>query len=109
MGTTVEIGDTLAGVGISITDYSKKSTDDFGVTSVVERSYARRIESQILVENKRIDFVAKQLASVRATPAVWIISDARAATVAYGFYKDWSIDIPYPTHSQARLMIEGLA
>jgi hypothetical protein len=110
VGRMTEIGDTLRSPSIGIIDYSIKSTDDFGATSVTERAYAKKIEADFLLETRRVDFVAAQLAAVRATPVVWIADDAEIidSLIAYGFFLDWGIDISYPTHCEASITIEGL-
>ncbi len=108
VGSMIELGGTQYGVSVGIIDYSKKETDTFGVTSVIQRSYAKKIETPVLVENARLDYITRQLASVRATPCVWIASDRYSSLIAFGFYKDWSVNIPYPTHSEMNLTIEGL-
>lgn len=107
-GTNVEIGDTHYGVSIGILDYSRKETDDFGVTTVVPRAYAKRIDVPVLCENTRLDYIVKKLAEVRAIPCVWVAMNSHSSMIVYGFYKDWSIDIQYFTHCEARLTIEGL-
>jgi hypothetical protein len=108
VGTMTELGGTRYGVGLGIIDYSKKETDVFGVTSVIERSYAKKLDIPILVDNGRLDYITRRLAAVRATPCVWIGSDLYSSLIAYGFYKDWGLSIPYPNHSEMNLTIEGL-
>ena len=108
-GNVVVLGKTRPGAGIGIIDYSKKDTDAFGVTSVIQRSYAKRIEANILVEGTRVDYVAKKLAEVRATPCVWVADGGYDSLVAFGFYNDWAVEIAYPMLSDCRITIEGLA
>lgn len=110
IGRMVEIGDTLMGVQTSIIDYSRKETDAYGNTTVVERSYARRISANVSCLNTRLDYITAQLAAIRATPVVWIGDDTGAYPflTTYAFVKDWAITIPYPTHSEASLTLEGL-
>jgi hypothetical protein len=112
IGNMVDVGKTAYGAGIGIIDYSRKETDVFGVTSVLERAYAKRIEADVMIENSRIDYIARNLAAVRATPCVWVADNANgslyASLVAYGFFKDWRITIPYPNISEASFTIEGL-
>jgi hypothetical protein len=40
--------------------------------------------------------------------AVWVGSEEYASMIVYGFYKDFSIEISYPTVSICSLEIEGL-
>ena len=110
VGTTVDIGRTRYGAGVGILDYSRKETDVFGVTTVLERAFAKRIEVSVLTDNIRLDYLARQLASVRATPCVWAADNNAGyeSLIAYGFYKDWRITIPYPNQSEISMTIEGL-
>jgi hypothetical protein len=108
VGGMIDLGSALYGVGVGITDYSRKETDTFGITSVVERSYAKRFDMPVIVENKRLDYLAKQLAAVRATPCVWIGDDDYSSLIAYGYYKDWSVSIAYQDISEMRLTVESL-
>lgn len=112
VGSMVTLGNTRMNVSVGIIDYSAKTTDAYGATSVVERSYAKKIDVPVFCENKRLDYITKQLAAVRATPCVWIANDNGSdysALVAYGFYRDWSVTIPYRDYSEMNLSIEGLA
>lgn len=108
VGRMNTIGSTRVGAAVGILDYSVKATDEYGVTSVLERSYAKRIDVPVLVQNSELDYVVERLAAVRATPCVWIASDRRSSLIVYGFYKDWNINIAYADYSEARLSIEGI-
>lgn len=110
VGKLTRIGTTLAMPTIGIIDYSRKETSEFGVTTVVERSYAKRIEARFYLDTRNVDFISRRLAEVRATPVVWIADDERRieAMAAFGYYKDWGIDIAYPTFSTASITIEGM-
>lgn len=108
VGSMVALGDTLRNVGVGIIDYSRKTTDDFGVTAVVERPYAKRVDVPMLIRNGNLDYVVRNLAEVRATACVWVTSARFSALILFGFYKDWTIDIAYPDHAEGRLTIEAL-
>lgn len=108
VGRQFDIGDTEHGVGLGIIDYSRKETDQFGVTSVVERAYAKRMTARVVMQTSGVDDVQATLASVRATPVLWIGSEGFESLTVYGFYKEFSIDLAYPTLSYCSLTIEGL-
>lgn len=109
-GTFYALGGTEYGAGAGIRDYSVKETDEFGVTTFVQRAFSKRMEAQIFVENNRLTFMSRILSELRATPSVWIGSDDSrfSPLVMFGFYRDFNIDIAYPEHSLCRLEIEGL-
>lgn len=110
-GTLSDLGVTQRGITSGIVDYSIKETDSFGNINFVERNFSKRFTSKILVENKKLNTVQKVLYSLRAKPAVWIADedvDIQEATVVFGFYKDFSAELVYPTYSYYNLEIEGL-
>jgi hypothetical protein len=113
VGTSYELGERALeqGATIGIIDYSRKDTDaTTGLTTFVQRAYSKRMTGQFLIENGSISGVQKILSSIRAVPSVFIGSEDvdYATLIVYGFYRDFSIDIAYPTHSFCRIEVEGL-
>ena len=108
VGRQLSLGDTEHGADIGIIDYSRKETDQFGVTSVVERAFAKRMTAKVVMPTDAIDDIHRSLAAMRATPVLWIGSESFESLTVYGFYKEFSIDIAYPTVSYCSLTIEGL-
>ena len=110
VGSATEVGDIRPGARVGIIDYSKKETDEFGATRVVERAYAKRFELDVMVLNTRLDYVTRKLAAVRATPVVWLDSaDKYESLTAYGWARDWGAVVAYPTRTDLAITIEGLA
>lgn len=112
-GTVYTLGaeGTEQGATVGIIDYSRKDTDpDTGVTTFTRRAFSKRMSGQFLVANNQINAVQRILADIRAVPSVFIGSELTdyAPLVVYGFYRDFSIDIAYPTKSWCRLEVEGL-
>lgn len=110
MGTTVELGDVQAGASFGINDYSVKQTDAFGVTTLVQRNFAKRASYSLVIANSQLRRVQSTLAALRATPAVWVASTDYnlSPLTVFGFYKDFSIQVAYPGYSTATLEVEGL-
>lgn len=108
LGLSREIGSTQYGAKVGIQDFSVKEQDDFGNYSILERSFAKRGEFTVWVESGAVDWLQTLLADYRATPIVYIGSDAYNASIVYGFYKDFSIDIAYEKTSVCTIDIEGL-
>jgi hypothetical protein len=113
VGTVYSLGDYSLeqGASVGIIDYSRKDTDvDTGVTTFTRRAFSKRMSGQFLVDNESINGVQRILADIRAVPSVFIGSEETtyAPLVVYGFYRDFSIDISYPTKSFCRLEVEGL-
>jgi len=107
-GTAIDLGIVETAPTIGIIDYSRRVTDDFGVTTVVERGFSRRMSVRLALPFTKVDALQRQLADLRATPAQWIADDRFAWLSARGFYKDFSIDLNVPPQSYCTLTVEGL-
>lgn len=108
VGRQSEIGGTLRSPSLGINDYSKKTTDDFGNSTLVERSFSKRMSAKLVVDNTDVDLVHAVLSSVRATPVVWIGSAQYSSMLVFGFFRDFEIDIAYSNHSYCSINIEGM-
>lgn len=107
-GQVIDLGETEATPTISLTDFSLRETDDFGVTTVVPREFARRMAVKLIVPFDQVDTLQRTLASLRAKPALWV-ADERYASLAFrGFYKDFQIDLAGVPVSYCTLTVEGL-
>jgi hypothetical protein len=72
-GNQYELGDPEYGsAGVGIVDYSRKETDEFGVTTFVERSFSKRMQIRLMLDTVQIARVQQVLARVRAKPSVWV-------------------------------------
>jgi len=109
VGSVFDIGGTKPGVSLGIVDYSKKSTDEFGITTVAQRAFAKKMTVPVVIKRAAVDEVGRRLAALRATPVVWIGAETYGQSVIYGFYKDWSIELAYSAISYGTLTIEGLS
>jgi hypothetical protein len=109
VGSLIDLGGTRQGMQVGIIDYSIKQTNAYGVTTLVERPYADRISAPIAVPRALVSHVKRKLAEVRATPVVWIGSAVDEASLVYGTYKDWSLDLQYDQVAFGTINIEGLA
>ena len=108
-GSFSEIGNTQYGANVGIVDYSKKIVDEFGIATLVKRTFSKKVDMRIYVENAAIDAVCSKLNSLRATNCLWAGSTGvYESLTVFGFYKDYSIDISYPTYSVLSIQIEGL-
>lgn len=105
----IDLGITEATPSIGITDYSRRETDDFGVTAVVPRKFARRMTLRFKLPSASVDDVQQTLADLRAVPAQWVASEDFAWLNFEGFYKDFSIDHAAGEASFCSLTVEGLA
>lgn len=110
LGTQKCLGLTLYEPSISITDYSKKEVDAFGNYTIVERRFSKKFSCDLNLNSSSVDDLQKTLATYRATPVIWVGSDASySSMIIYGFYKSFQITVPYRTKSNCSLEIEGLS
>jgi hypothetical protein len=91
-----------------IIDYSRKETDTFGNTTLVERPFAKRWTFTTLVPAGDVDGIFNVLSTYRATPVAWIGSEDYSSTLIFGWARDWNEEITYPSYSLLSLEIEGL-
>ncbi len=109
-GNAILLGKTQWGASSGIIDYSKKETDEFGTTTFIQRAYSKRINVNLILPSYDLSRVQETLVNLRATPCLWIGTDDNIydVLVAYGFYRDFNLEIPYPEFSFCSLQIEGL-
>ncbi len=111
LGNTHSLGVTSSAPKVGITDYSKKVTDEYGNTYLAQGRYSKKMQADVFFNNYELNRVVKLLTALRATPCVWIGSTEalyEEALVVFGYYKDFSVTIPYPSNSLCSLEIEGL-
>lgn len=106
LGKESQFGSVVSsGARVGIQDYSRKETNDFGDTVLVQRAYAKRMDFSLLVDNPKLDAMYRYIADIRATPVIWKINGGGAI---FGWYKDFEALISYPGHTNCNLSIEGL-
>lgn len=107
-GEVIDLGITETAPTIGITDYSRRVTDDFGVTTVVERGFARRMSVRLAADTGAVDALQRRLADLRATPVQWVADDRFESLSIRGFYKEFALDLAVPPISYCTLSVEGL-
>lgn len=98
----------LSGASVGIKDFSRKERNPFGDTLLVELAYAKRASFVVLIDNEQIDYSTDLLASVRATPCLWVGLVKRTVGTVFGFYNEFDILIPHDNHSECTIDLEGL-
>jgi len=96
------------GARVGIQDYSRKETNAFGETILVQRAFAKRANFELFLNKEEVDSMQSALSTIRATPVLWVGSNEYESTTLFGFYKNFDILISYPNHSDCELEIEGL-
>jgi hypothetical protein len=99
----------LSGVQLGIKDYSRKETNEWGDVVLTQRSFAKKAQVPLSLDPAQIDSLYDYLSGLRATPALWIVSDQYTSSVVYGYYQDFEILITYRDIADCSLTLEGLA
>jgi hypothetical protein len=110
VGNFYDLGGTEYSPSLTLVDYSKKSTDEFGVTTFVKRSFAKRLQARSMFSNVQLSVVAAILADLRAKPCSWSVSDSDDfnALNIFGWFEDMDIDVAYANHSYCTISVQGL-
>ncbi len=104
----IELGTVETAPTIGVIDYSRRVTDEFGVTTVVPRRFARRMTVRLAVPFDDVDTIQRQLAELRATSATWIADDRFGSLTVRGFYREFEVDHASAPLSYCTLTVEGL-
>lgn len=109
-GLISDLGETQYGAKVGIDDYSRKERDAFGNTVIVERAYSKRGSFTMMTSLGAFSRIYRTLAALRATPCVYIGTEAYGyePLLIYGFFTSFNIDITYPNYHLCTLDIEGL-
>lgn len=109
-GTAYEIGRAERGATAGILDYSRKETSTNGTTRFQKRRFSRRASLRTVIDNAMLNKIHRLLSDLRATPCVWIGTEAPGYgfLTVFGFYRDFSIDVAYARNSYCSIEIEGL-
>jgi len=108
VGSQVNVGITNYGTTTGIINYDRKTTDSFGNVNIVPVGFSRRADYDITVETGKTNAIQNFLASTRGSAVVWVGNNDYAATVVYGFFKDFSILLSEYQISECNIQVEGL-
>ncbi len=110
LGVVYYLGQSQYGASVGIISYSVKTTDIYGVTTVIKRKNSKRNSLKLMTEQVLFNRTYKLLSDLDSVPCIYIGSNAVGyePTIVYGFWKDFSIDISYPTAVLTNIEIEGL-
>jgi len=108
LGTALTIGDSQYGASFGIIDYSTKSVDAQGRTTITEGTYSDEADIDVVIETGRFAQVKKILTELRNQPSVWVASEEADGTLIYGYYREFEVLYTGPNVSMCTLSIEGL-
>lgn len=110
LGPGVTMGETKYTPKLGLISYSRKTTDEFGVTTLIKGANSKRLTAQVVIKNTDLDMVYSLLAALDGKPAVFVCSDIANLKPLnlLGFTRDFSIDVEYATKSLCSIEAEGL-
>ena len=109
-GSQREIGRGVRwGARIGIQDFSRKERNAYGDVYLVQRAFAKEASFNVIVPNADVSNVYALLASLRATPCLWIGAEHLRLTTVWGFYRSFTTTLSYAHESELAIDIEGLA
>jgi hypothetical protein len=110
-GRLYEFGQTQSGASAGIVDYSTKDVDEFGTVTLSPGPFSKRVEVAVFIPTGAMGRLQKVLAEMRATPTFYSFASEttyKEVMTVFGYYRDFSIVIPYPQHFLCAIDIEGL-
>jgi len=110
-GRLYHFGDTQYGAQVGILDYSTKETDASGNTTLAPGPFSKRITATAFLDNTILNRAQRVLADARGTATFYSFAsgtDYEETYTVFGFYRDFSVVVPYPRHSLVSIDIEGL-
>lgn len=110
-GRSSEIGTTQYGMTGGVIDFSRKETDEFGNTTFVRRAFSKRVSANVMINTAQIGRASRVLYGIRSTPTLFILTDDTAyeeLAVVFGYYRDFNVEVSYPTFALCSIEIEGL-
>ena len=110
VGTAYDLGPTQYNATAGIIDYSTKTVDVNGNVVITKRAYSRRLDLSTWIDTAQFNKIYSLLATLRSTPVVWAGTDSASYLPlnVYGYYKDFTLHIAYPSTNLCTLQIEGL-
>jgi hypothetical protein len=111
VGRVAGLGQTQLGATIGIVSYSVKETDDFGRLTIIKRQNSKRASIKTLIPKSAFNRIYRTLAGVDSVLCIYVATEEAGYTplILYGIWRDFVIDVTYPTNFLTSLEIEGLA
>ncbi|OGA49670.1 MAG: hypothetical protein A3F74_03150 [Betaproteobacteria bacterium RIFCSPLOWO2_12_FULL_62_58] len=103
-----DLGNTDWGFGVGVREYGRKEADAFGNYDLVPRANSRRGEFVVWVDARNFNAALRQLSELSAVAAAYIGTDIHAATIIFGFYRDFRFLGRHLNWMILNLDIEGL-
>ena len=110
-GMELDIGLTEWGPSFRIIDFSRKETNEFGQTYLLQGKFAKLISGTIDIPAGSEGFVFRTLTRMRGKAAVWDLNNPGTAydpLIAFGFLEDFQQVLNFHNHTTLSIDIQGL-
>ena len=111
IGDTVNIATATFGTQVGFEDFSRKETNDFGETTLVERNSARLLNVPAFLTDNTPAQVINRIAGTRGTAVLWDANESGSqfdALRTFGFFRDFDMDVSGPNNETYNIEIRGL-
>lgn len=107
-GSFKDLGVSLFGINAGVLDYSVKTTDAFGNTTLLKRNNSKTLDIDVFVLPNKINEVYKTLRENLSEVRLWIGSESYDPAIVYGFIREFNEILSSPAGTNLNLTIEGL-
>ena len=111
VGRKIFLGDTLYEPSVSMIDYSKEFTDDWGFTRLRKGATAKYCAVKVIVPSPQVDFVEKTLARTAGELNLFIADereDGFECLAVFGYFKDKEVVISNAQTSELSINLKGV-
>lgn len=108
VGMARDIGEMQWAPEVRFKDYSRKTVNEFGDTTLVPGKTAKLLSCVLAIDNDLVDETYRLLSTYNGQALVWVGEPRFTSTIIYGFFVDFKAVIQDPAGSRCSLEIEGL-
>lgn len=106
------IGHTGYGANLGLSSYSRKTTNEFGITDLIHRGAVNEDSYEVSVPTPKIPSIRRKLIEMDATPILFIMDEREETKVEhlliFGYWEDVSILLANSTTSTTSITIKGI-
>lgn len=111
VGKVTTVGKVLSDLTLGFRSRSIKKEDEWGNFYIASRPSSKRNSYKVKIDNTRLNKIYRLLDGLQDIPCIFVGSQSGyfEPLVAYGFFKDATVDVKYTTSQVVNFEIEGLA
>ena len=106
-GRAVNIGETQFGVKVGLIDYSRKETDDYGITSIVRRKSRQTMRSVVMIRSQNTQLVKRIVRDTLGTVVMFIADPATDSNyenlLLLGYVEEFDLELINGVYTRGNL------